>query len=405
MALDAQLLDILVCPEDKGPLLYFEDDGFLYNPRLQPQVRGPRRHPDHAGRRSRRGHRRRAPDAVGRGRGVDPAPARADRWRRSGGPGGPDRLDSLGMFDVAAALPEQVADGRRGGRGRAARFPSTTTSPTCVVLGMGGSGIAGDLLAAVAGPLHAGARGGAQGLRAPAFVDRSTLVFAVSFSGNTEETLEAVQRGPAGRRPRARGHATAASSPGWRPSGARPACRCPTTSPCRGPRSARCPSRCSSCSSASACFPGATGWVHLRRRAAAAPARPAGGGEQPGGGAGPQARPHHAAGVGRRGPRRRGRGALEGAAERERQGAGLRQRGARSCATTRSAAAARTATSPGRCSRCCSSATTTSTPRWRGASRWSPTSSTRSWPACTRCAPRATARWRSCSTWCSWATS
>ena len=34
MALDAQLLDILVCPEDKGPLLYFEDDGFLYNPRL-----------------------------------------------------------------------------------------------------------------------------------------------------------------------------------------------------------------------------------------------------------------------------------------------------------------------------------------------------------------------------------
>ena len=35
MALDAQLLDILVCPEDKGPLWYFEDDGFLYNPRLK----------------------------------------------------------------------------------------------------------------------------------------------------------------------------------------------------------------------------------------------------------------------------------------------------------------------------------------------------------------------------------
>ena len=34
MALDAQLLDILVCPDDKGPLLYFEYDGFLYNPRL-----------------------------------------------------------------------------------------------------------------------------------------------------------------------------------------------------------------------------------------------------------------------------------------------------------------------------------------------------------------------------------
>ena len=35
MALDAQLLDILVCPEDKGPLVYFETDGFLYNPRLK----------------------------------------------------------------------------------------------------------------------------------------------------------------------------------------------------------------------------------------------------------------------------------------------------------------------------------------------------------------------------------
>ncbi|MBS1848341.1 MAG: Trm112 family protein [Actinobacteria bacterium] len=34
MALDNELLDILVCPEDKGPLWYFPDDGFLYNPRL-----------------------------------------------------------------------------------------------------------------------------------------------------------------------------------------------------------------------------------------------------------------------------------------------------------------------------------------------------------------------------------
>lgn len=35
MALDARLLEILACPEDKGPLLYFESDGFLYNPRLK----------------------------------------------------------------------------------------------------------------------------------------------------------------------------------------------------------------------------------------------------------------------------------------------------------------------------------------------------------------------------------
>lgn len=35
MALDPLLLEILACPEDKGPLLYFEDEACLYNPRLK----------------------------------------------------------------------------------------------------------------------------------------------------------------------------------------------------------------------------------------------------------------------------------------------------------------------------------------------------------------------------------
>jgi uncharacterized protein YbaR (Trm112 family) len=35
VALDAKLLEILACPEDKGPLLYFEDESTLYNPRLK----------------------------------------------------------------------------------------------------------------------------------------------------------------------------------------------------------------------------------------------------------------------------------------------------------------------------------------------------------------------------------
>jgi uncharacterized protein YbaR (Trm112 family) len=35
MALDPQLLEILACPDDKGPLLYFEDEDSLYNPRLK----------------------------------------------------------------------------------------------------------------------------------------------------------------------------------------------------------------------------------------------------------------------------------------------------------------------------------------------------------------------------------
>jgi len=39
MALDPQLLEILACPEDKGPLLYFEDEQTLYNPRLKRRYR------------------------------------------------------------------------------------------------------------------------------------------------------------------------------------------------------------------------------------------------------------------------------------------------------------------------------------------------------------------------------
>jgi len=35
MTLSSELLAVLACPEDKGPLLYFGDEGGLYNPRLQ----------------------------------------------------------------------------------------------------------------------------------------------------------------------------------------------------------------------------------------------------------------------------------------------------------------------------------------------------------------------------------
>ena len=35
MALDPKLLEILACPQDKGPLLYFADEQALYNVRLK----------------------------------------------------------------------------------------------------------------------------------------------------------------------------------------------------------------------------------------------------------------------------------------------------------------------------------------------------------------------------------
>lgn len=35
MALDPLLLEILACPEDRGPLYYLEDEDALFNPRLK----------------------------------------------------------------------------------------------------------------------------------------------------------------------------------------------------------------------------------------------------------------------------------------------------------------------------------------------------------------------------------
>src|SRR3954451_24300994 len=65
-----------------------------------------------------------------------------------------ERLDTLGIWDVTFALPEQVdaaitaADGLEG-------LPDHDDIENVVVLGMGGSGIAGDLMTAVAGPFMA----------------------------------------------------------------------------------------------------------------------------------------------------------------------------------------------------------------------------------------------------------
>jgi uncharacterized protein YbaR (Trm112 family) len=39
VALDPKLLEILACPDDKGPLLYFADEQTLYNPRLTRRYR------------------------------------------------------------------------------------------------------------------------------------------------------------------------------------------------------------------------------------------------------------------------------------------------------------------------------------------------------------------------------
>jgi glucose/mannose-6-phosphate isomerase len=99
-------------------------------------------------------------------------------------------LDSLGMFDAAASLPEQVeraAAAARGGDG----LPDHDDVENVVVLGMGTSGLAGDVLAVAAGPFMPVPVVVHKGYGIPNFIGENTLVFAVSYSGETDETIEA----------------------------------------------------------------------------------------------------------------------------------------------------------------------------------------------------------------------
>jgi glucose/mannose-6-phosphate isomerase len=96
------------------------------------------------------------------------------------------------MFDLAAALPEQVAAAARLGA-EVDGLPAHDDIEQVVVLGMGGSGVAGDVLAAVAGPFMPVPVTVVKGYEAPASVGDGTLCFAISYSGDTEETVEAAQ--------------------------------------------------------------------------------------------------------------------------------------------------------------------------------------------------------------------
>lgn len=101
-----------------------------------------------------------------------------------------DRLDTLDMFGAAASLGTQVAAARDIANA-VEGLPSADGVNSVVVLGMGGSGIGGDLLAAATGSTLPVPVVVPKGYAAPEFVGPDTLVFAVSFSGNTEETVEA----------------------------------------------------------------------------------------------------------------------------------------------------------------------------------------------------------------------
>ena len=143
MTLDPKLLEILACPEDKGPLLYFEDESLLYNPRLHRIYAVKDDIPimliDEAT----------AADDAEHARLV--AKADADGIQ-------PTFLirscvfvtDSLDFGEALCGLPEQLAHAHElAGKLPAAAIPARDDFDNVVVLGMGGSGVAGDVVQVV----------------------------------------------------------------------------------------------------------------------------------------------------------------------------------------------------------------------------------------------------------------
>jgi len=103
-----------------------------------------------------------------------------------------DRLDTLGMWDATMAFPEQVEQAATQTLDFS-RLPKHDEIENIVVLGMGGSGIVGDVMISVAGPFMATPIVVCKSYEPPSFAGPTTLCIALSYSGDTEETVEAAQ--------------------------------------------------------------------------------------------------------------------------------------------------------------------------------------------------------------------
>jgi len=98
-------------------------------------------------------------------------------------------LDSMGMFQAAWNLPEQCE--KAWSLVGEASLPEVADWRQILVTGLGGSAIGGDLLRVFAADkLHLPVLVN-RDYTLPWFVNKYTFVFAVSYSGNTEETLSA----------------------------------------------------------------------------------------------------------------------------------------------------------------------------------------------------------------------
>ncbi len=102
-------------------------------------------------------------------------------------------LDSEDVLGAVERFADQCREAWEIGRG-ARGLPDAAGVEAVVVLGMGGSGVSGDVVQAVLEPrLQVPVRVIKSYGPLPEWVGRNALVFAVSYSGSTEETVEALE--------------------------------------------------------------------------------------------------------------------------------------------------------------------------------------------------------------------
>ncbi|MEA2452377.1 MAG: glucose/mannose-6-phosphate isomerase [Actinomycetota bacterium] len=103
------------------------------------------------------------------------------------------KLDSEDVLGAVERFPEQCREAWELGRATT-NLPNGDGIDAIVVLGMGGSGVSGDVVQAVVEPrLAVPFRTIKSYGPIPDWVGRNTLVFAVSYSGSTEETLAGLE--------------------------------------------------------------------------------------------------------------------------------------------------------------------------------------------------------------------
>ena len=101
------------------------------------------------------------------------------------------QIDPEGMIELIAGMPAQWREAEA--IARAASLGGLEQPRNVVILGMGGSAIGGDLVRALLEPVAPVPIAVNRDYTLPAYVGAKSLVIASSYSGNTEETLTAVE--------------------------------------------------------------------------------------------------------------------------------------------------------------------------------------------------------------------